>query len=107
VREKGGDGETLSCWRERGYFDQEETSGPMDVPVVEKVKMTLKQRLLNFSKKWKSRGQDRAKEKEWYDANGSDEEDDAPPPYMAQQQQRSGDETTPSGRLQESKGGEK
>ena len=85
VRYKGGHGETLSCWHEHGYFDEEETSGPMDVPPVEKAKMTLKQRILKLLKKWKSRGPgtETAKEKERGDATDSDEENEVPPPYAA------------------------
>jgi hypothetical protein len=81
VREKGGkNGETLNCWRERGYLDEEEISGPMDIPLVEKAKVTLKQRLLILLKKWRSRGSEIAKEE--LDAR-SDEEKEVPPPYIA------------------------
>src|SRR5258706_5284744 len=36
VREKGANGETQNCWRERGYFDEEETSGPVDMSLLER-----------------------------------------------------------------------
>jgi hypothetical protein len=83
VRGKRGDGETVNCWRERGYFDEEETSGPMDVPPVERTKLTLRQRILKLLKKWKSRGQETAKENEHRGATDSGEETEAPPPYTA------------------------
>ena len=79
VREKGGDGETLRCWRERGYFDEVEISGPMDVPPVERAKVTLKQKLLKLMGKWKSRGSETAKA----DATESEGGKEAPPPYTA------------------------
>jgi len=78
VREKCGNEETLGCWRERGYFDEEETSGPMDVTQVEKANGTLMQRLL---KKWKSRGSGTVKE--GLDAIKIDEGEEVPPPYTA------------------------
>ena len=78
---KGGNGDTQNCcWRERGYFDEEEVSGPMDMPLVERAKMTLKQRLLIQLKKWRSRGSETAKEES--DAM-SDEGKEVPPPYIA------------------------
>lgn len=80
MREKGPNGETQNCWRERGYFDEEETSGPIDVPLMEKVKVTLKQRLLLLLKKWKSRGSEIVNEE--LDSR-SDEKKEVPPPYTA------------------------
>jgi len=80
VREKGGNRETLNCWRERGYLDEEETSGPMDMPVVGSAKVTLKQRLLVLLKKWRRRGSGIAKDE--LDAT-SDGEKEGPPPYTA------------------------
>ena len=78
---KGRKRETQNCcWRERGYFDEEEVSGPMDMPLVERAKMTLKQRLLIQLKKWRTRGSETAKEEP--DAM-SDEGKEVPPPYIA------------------------
>ena len=54
VRDKGRDGKTLSCWRESGYFDEENISGPAGMPLVERTKTSLKIRLLKLSKRWKS-----------------------------------------------------
>lgn len=81
-KEKIGNGETQQncCWRERGYFDEEESSGPMDMPLVERAKMTLKQRLLIPLKKWRSRGSETAKEEP---DTRSDEGKEVPPPYIA------------------------
>ena len=50
VRDNGRVDETLSCWRERRYFDEENSYGPENLPRVEKAKASLKLRLLKLSK---------------------------------------------------------
>ena len=83
VREKGRDGETMSCRREHGYFDEETISGPAGMPLVERTKTSLKLRLLKLSKRWR-RG---VKEPE--NATGSHGGTEPPPPYTAWKRQRS------------------
>ena len=81
----GGDAETRGRWHEHGYADEEETSGPMDVPPVEKAKLTLKQRISKLSEKWKRRGTETKTtgENELGDTTDSDKEREVPPPYTA------------------------
>lgn len=80
MRENGANGKTQNCWRERGYFDEQETSGPVDMSVVGRAKVTLKQRLMVLLKKWSNRGSETANEE--LDTR-SDEKKEVPPPYTA------------------------